>query len=277
MSRSIAGKRIVLTGASSGIGRALALELSSQGAILTLAARSADKLQDVVRELSVNPPKAFAIPCDLTVEEERERLINAAVQSMGGIDILINNAGIASWGHFANSDEAVLREVMEVNFFGPVDLTRLAIPHLALGNQAAIVNVSSMCGRRAMPAWPEYSASKFALCGLSESLRGELARFDIGVILIVPGLTRTGLREHMPRNEGKAQIDFDKGMTAQSVATKIIAGMVRGKSEVVIGGDARWMLRMHRWFPRLLDYLICRKVKKLYANAELVRTKNASP
>src|SRR5437879_6266121 len=136
MSRTLAGKRVILTGASSGIGLALAENLSRAGANLVLAARSTDKLNELARTLSSASTKAFAVPTDLTVEEERERLVRTAVAKLGGIDILINNAGIASWGHFANSDEAVLREVMEVNFFAPVDLIRLAIPHLAMGNEA---------------------------------------------------------------------------------------------------------------------------------------------
>jgi short-subunit dehydrogenase len=264
MARSLAGKRAVLTGASSGIGRALAVELARHGAQLVLAARSAGPLDELAHNLSAPNQKAFTVQTDVTSTDDRERLIRTAVEKMGGIDLLINNAGIASWGHFATSDEAVMREVMEVNFFAPIELMRLAIPHLTKGNEPAIVNISSMCGRRAMPAWPEYSASKFALSGISESLRAELARFDIDVILVVPGLTKTDLRAHMPRNEGKARIDFDKGMAPEAVAVKIVGAIRRGKREVVIGSDAKWMLRMHRWFPRLLDRIICRKVKKIY-------------
>ena len=157
-----------------------------------------------------------------------------------------------------------MREVMEVNFFAPAELIRLAIPHLTRGVEPVIVNVSSMCGRRGMPAWPEYSASKFALSGLSESLRGEMARFGIDVVLVVPGMARTSLREHMLRNEGKAKIDFEAGMPPEQVAAKIVGAIRKRKREVVIGSDAKWMLRMHRWFPRLLDRLVCRKVKKIY-------------
>lgn len=264
MSRALAGRRAVLTGASSGIGRALAVELARNGVHLVLASRSAEPLNELARNLSTPDQKAIAVPTDVTVPDERERLIRTAVEKLGGIDLLINNAGIASWGHFATSDEAVMREVMEVNFFAPIELMRLAIPHLTHGQQPIIVNISSMCGRRGMPAWPEYSASKFALSGITESLRGEMARFDIDTLLVVPGMTKTELREHMPRNEGKARIDFDKGMTAEQVAGKIVRGIVRGKREIVIGSDAKWMLRMHRWFPRLLNRLICRRVKKLY-------------
>src|SRR5580693_7278049 len=105
MSRTLAGKRVILTGASSGIGRALAGELARIGAHVILAARSAEKLNELARSLASGATKVFAIPTDVTVDAERERLIAAAVEKLGGIDLLINNAGIASWGHFANSDE----------------------------------------------------------------------------------------------------------------------------------------------------------------------------
>jgi short-subunit dehydrogenase len=269
MARALANKRVLITGASSGIGRALAVAFANQGSKLVIAARSSERLDELARQLSPLTT-VVAVAGDLANEEDRAQLIDAAVAKLGGLDILVNNAGIASWGHFANSDESVMREIMEINFFAPVELMRLAIPHLTRGDEPAIVNVSSMCGRRGMPAWPEYSASKFALSGLSESLRGEMARFGIDVVLAVPGLTKTNLRENMPRNEGKAKIDFDAGMKPEEVASQIIRATIKGKSEVVIGGDARRMLRMHRWFPRLLDKLICRKVKKLYARPEFV-------
>lgn len=182
------------------------------------------------------------------------------------MDGLINNAGIASWCHFQNSDESVLRQIMEVNFFAPVELIRLAIPHLTHGNQPIIVNVSSMTGRKAMPAWPEYSASKHALCGITEALRGEMARFDIETLLVIPGLTKTGLQKDMLRNEGKAKIDYSAGMEPAGVAKKILGALQSGNEEIVIGSDAKNMLRMNRFFPRLLDKLIARKVAKLYQN-----------
>ena len=110
---------------------------------------------------------------------------------LGGLDVLINNAGVASFGHFAECTEVILRQVMEVNFFAPAELIRLAVPVLTRGRQPAVVNVASMCGRRGIPAWAEYSASKFALCGLSEALRAELVRFDVDVLLVLPGVTRS--------------------------------------------------------------------------------------
>src|SRR5947209_16378727 len=154
---------------------------------------------------------------------------------------------------------------MEVNFFAPVELMRLALPVLCHGRQPAFVNVSSMCGRRGLPAWPEYSASKYALVGMTEALRGEMARFDIDVLLILPGLTKSDLGRNLLRNEGKMKISFDAGMPPETVASGILHALRKNKPETVIGREAIWMLRLQRFVPRLLDWLIDRRVRKLYA------------
>lgn len=261
MKRDLKGKRILLTGASGGIGQAIARRLSREGARLVLASRSEDKLRTLAAELGT---QVLPVGADLMAEADRQRLLDAAVAKFGGLDVLVNNAGIASWAHFANSTEAILRQIMEVNFFAPADLIRRAIPILTEGAQPAIVNVASMCGRKAMPAWSEYSASKYALCGLTESLRGELARFGIDVLLIVPGLTNSGFPGHFLKSEGKANIEFDQGMPPDEVAEGIVGALRKNRTETVLGADAKRMLRMHRWFPRLLDWLIARKVTKLY-------------
>ncbi len=200
----------------------------------------------------------------MTVPADRERLLRSAVEKWGGLDVLINNAGVASFGHFATSTEEVLRQVMEVNFFAPAELTRLAIPYLRMGRLPAIVNVASMCGRRGVPAWPEYSASKFALCGLTEALQGEMARFDIDVLLVVPGLTSTGLSQHLLRNAGRMKINHQGGMPAEKVAAGILRALTRGKAETILGWEARWILRANRWFPWLVNAFMARKVRKLY-------------
>ena len=189
MNRNLQNRRILITGASSGIGRPLAEQLAQQGARLALAARSEDKLQEIADRLGRRRSSGRANRRDRT--EDRQRLLDRVVEQFGGLDVLDQQCRHRKLGHFADSTEEILRQIMEVNFFAPAELIRLAIPILTDGEQPAIVNVSSMCGRRAMPAWTEYSASKFALCGLTEALRGELARFDIDVLLVLPGLTRS--------------------------------------------------------------------------------------
>lgn len=264
MSHVLAGKRCILTGASSGIGRAIAIELANAGVKLALAARSADKLSALADEL---PTDAVAFPTDVTSAADRERLVTEAVSHFGGLDLLVNVAGVASFGHFATSTESINRQVMETNFFAPVELTRIAMPYLTDGHDPRVCYLTSMCGRRGMPAWPEYSASKFALVGMAEAFRAEFARFGVGVTTIVPGLTQTQWAAHLLRNEGKMDIPYGQGMTPEEVAKRTVAAIAAGKSEVVLGAEARKILLMNKFFPRLLNRLIARKVRKLYETA----------
>jgi short-subunit dehydrogenase len=262
MAYDMKGARVLVTGASSGIGRSLVRLAAGQGARLLAVGRSEVRLNDLVREL----PGAEIVPVvgDVTRPADRQRMLDTAVQRFGGLDVLVNNAGVASFGHFSTSSEEVMRQVMEVNFFAPAELMRLAIPLLTQGRHPAIVNVASMCGRRGVPAWPEYSASKFALCGLNDALRAEFARFDVDVLLIVPGLTQTSLRENLLHNTGRLKIDFEEGMKPEVVAEGILRALRKRKRETVLGWEARWILRVNRWLPWLVDRLMARKVRKLY-------------
>lgn len=263
MARSIEGKRILVTGASSGIGHTLARQLAQAGGSVLAVARTETKLRELV-EACTGPGVIEPHVGDVTVPEDRGRMIETMRTRFGGLDILINNAGVAGSGHFATSSEDLLRQTMEVNFFAPVELTRLAVPVLTDGKEPLVVYVASMCGRRAMPAWSEYSASKFALCGFVESMRSELARFDIDVTLIVPGLTNSGLPAHLIRHEAKLKVDYTKGMSTDYVSERILRAIRKGTREVVLGSEAKWMLRINRWFPRLVDRLIARRVRRLH-------------
>lgn len=265
MSRDLTGKRAILTGASGGIGRAIAVDLVKAGVRVALASRNLEKLNALASELKAAGGDVLAVPTDVTKADNRQHLVDAAVAAFGGLDLLVNNAGVGSWGHFANSTEEICRTVMEVNFFGPIELTRLAMPHLTNGDQPAIVNVTSMCGRKGMPAWPEYSASKFALVGMSEAWRAEFARFDVDVLTIVPGMTNSGFQNNWLRTDGKADLRFDEGMTPEYLAGKIIAAIRKNRTETVCGSEARRLLRFNRFFPRLTNWLIARRVKKLYS------------
>jgi short-subunit dehydrogenase len=266
MKRELRDRRVLITGASSGIGYSLAEQAGAAGARLALAARSAGRLDELAAKLTAQGVDVLAVPTDVTAEEDRRRLLDRVVERFGGLDVLINNAGVASFAHFADSSEAILRQIMEVNFFAPVELIRLAIPVLARGRQPAVVNVASMCGRRGMPAWPEYSASKFALCGMSEALRGELVRFDIDVLVVLPGLTRTGMPAHLLKKQGRFKIDFDGGMPPEAVAAGILRAVEANRAETVLGREAKWMLRVNRFCPRLVDWLIARRIRKMYAS-----------
>jgi short-subunit dehydrogenase len=231
---------------------------------LVLASRNAKALNELAERLRNAGGDVATIPTDIAEPAERGRLVEGAVAALGGLDLLVNNAGIGSWGHFSTSTPEIMRKVMEVNFFGPIELTRLAIPHLMQGNQPAVASVTSMCGRKGMPAWPEYSASKFALVGMSEAWRGEFARFDVDVLTIVPGMTDSGFQNNWLRTDGKAELNFVEGMKPEEVAAGIVEALRRNRTEVVLGLEARRLLRFNRYFPRLTDWLIARNVRKLY-------------
>jgi short-subunit dehydrogenase len=265
MARDLKGKRAIITGASGAIGQALATELVKAGARVALAARNEGALNELATRLKGQGGDVLVVPTDVTSAEQRKHLVDSAVAAFGGLDLLVNNAGVGSWGHFADSTESINRTVMEVNFFAPVELTRLSMPHLTDGNQPAVVNVTSRCGRKGLPAWPEYSASKFALIAMCEAWRCEFARFGVDVVTVVPGRTVGGFEKNLLRRDGRANLDFHKGMTPEYLAEHVVRAIRRNKRELVIGSEAVWLLRFNKFFPRLTDWLIARKVKKLYA------------
>jgi short-subunit dehydrogenase len=264
MRRSLLGKRVLITGASSGIGRALAEAAATRGMRVLLAARSGRVLEDVAQTIRAQGGDAIVVVMDVTKPEDRQRAIDVAVKEWGGLDVLVNNAGVSAHGHFVDLDEQILRQIMEVNFFAVAELCRLAIPVLAMGAQPLIVNVSSMCGRRGVPAWTEYSASKFAVCGFSEALRAELARFGIDLMLVVPGLAQTGLGAHLLARKGRMPTDFSKGLPVATVAARMLDGMEKNKAELRLEREARLLLFVNRFLPRFVDRRMAALVRKLY-------------
>ncbi|MFM7110462.1 MAG: SDR family NAD(P)-dependent oxidoreductase, partial [Planctomycetota bacterium] len=187
MRRDLVGWRVIITGASRGIGRELAIQAAASGARVLATGRDESALASLSADAAAAGDECLHLSGDITNPEFRERLVGHAEHAMGGLDGLVNNAGIGTWNHVGAGDEATFRSIMETNFFAPVELVRSALPLLRLGNRPAILNVASRCGRCALPSWTEYSASKAALVGISESMRAEFARFDIDVLLALPG------------------------------------------------------------------------------------------
>jgi short-subunit dehydrogenase len=267
MWRKLRDRAVLLTGASRGIGKNTAKLLAQRGARLMLTARSADEIESLTESLRQQGAVAFTHAADLTDPAQREAVVADAVEKLGGLDILINNAGLASFGHFDTSTEAVLRQLMEINFFVPAELMRLCLPHLARGRQPAIVNVSSICGKRGIPAWPEHCASKFALNGLTEALRAEFARFDVAVLIVSPGVTRADdLNRHLLRNEGRMNMNFANAQPPEKVARKIVRTLEWNWPDAISGWTAMWIARGERLCPWLLDWILERKVRQLYGS-----------
>lgn len=272
MRRNLIGRSILVTGASRGIGRRVALRLAKLGARLIVTARSEDELATLVAEIRGFGGEAESVTMDLTDPLHRELLVAAASEHYGGLDVLVNAAGVASFGEFATSTPSILRQVMEINFFVPAELIRLARPHLqqsalnADGWRPAIVNVASICGRCGIPSLPEHCASKHAFVGLTETLRAEYARFHIDVLLVLPGVVQSDdLNRHLIRNEGQIYLNFDGAQKADSVADSVVRSLIRNRREQAVGfvsGTVWWSKRL---WPRVLRWVMKRKVQKFAA------------
>jgi short-subunit dehydrogenase len=264
MSRDLRGRAVLLTGASRGIGRCVAQLLAQEGSRLVVTARSAPELESLAQHLRAAGIEAHGCAVDLTDPDDRARLVRFTIEKLGGLDVLINNAGLCSFGEFASSSEDILRRIMEINFFAPVELIRLCLPHLATSkHRPAVVNVASICGRRGIPSFPEHCASKFALVGLTEALRGELARFDIDVNLVIPGLVRPDdMGRHLLRNEGRIYLNWAGAQKPEKVARGILRSLQANRREKVVGLIALQVHRCSRWMPWLMDWILAHKVRK---------------
>jgi short-subunit dehydrogenase len=256
--RRLTGRRALVTGASSGIGRALAIELAKRGVDLVLLARREERLTEVAAEIKALGRRAIPVVGDVTDPDSRRRAIDTARQQLGGLDILVNNAGVAAHGRFAEADPGRIRPIFEVNFFAPVELIRDAIPVLREGTLPVVVNIGSILGERGAPHKSEYSASKFALHGFSEAVRPELARLGIDVLLVAVGPTET---EHFDvLLEGSAELPWGNPsrQPADNVARRIVRAIRCRRRKIVTGWRGILLLAANRLFPRILDRILGR-------------------
>jgi len=260
--RKIAGRRVLITGASSGIGAALARALVSEGAIVTLTARRKDRLDALLYELNTagSSEVAFALVGDITDADHRSALIQFANEKMGGLDTLVNNAGTGAIGPFLEADESRLRKIMEVNFFAVTELIRTAASTLQANDDPVIVNIGSVLGHRAMPSKSEYCASKFAVHGFTDALRAELngTESPIDVILVSPSTTKSEFFDQLIENDGSSTKN-PYGMTADQVALKTIGAIERGKYEVILSASGKLLVWLDRLSPALAGW-IARKI-----------------
>jgi short-subunit dehydrogenase len=273
--RNIAGLRILITGASQGIGRALAVAAARRGARVLAAARSAERLDGLAREVRGAGGVLETVQADVTAAEDRRRLAEAAVRHFGGLDVLVNNAGIGATGHFVEASPRRLRAIMEVNFFGLTETTRVCLPLLRQGQRPAVVNISSIVARRGIPARSEYSASKFAVQGFSEALRAEWAKDGIDVLIVNPGLTQTNFSQNMLEQKALLPMDHLRGMTAERVAEATLRALERGRHETTLTLKGRLLLLVNRFLPRLVDALIRRRVRGLFRDEIAARRARA--
>lgn len=256
--RSLAERRFVITGASSGLGAALAKALVAYRPRLVLTARRGDRLESLAAELRTQGAQATCVAGDIASPEIRAAVVEAAVREFGGLDVLVNNAGVGALGRFENSASERLRQIFEVNFFALVELTRTALPILKQGNQPLIVNVGSILGRRGIPRMSEYCASKFAVQGFSESLRAEVAADGLGVLVVNPGTSETEFQASVIERRGETPWPQRPGTPAAVVARAMIRAMQAGKHEIVPSFSGRLLVWLNRVSPRLADAFLAR-------------------
>jgi len=259
-------KVVIITGASSGIGKACAIELASRGANLVLAARQYVTLCELTAELEKQYQiKAVAVQADVSKEADCEFLIKQAIMTFSRIDVLINNAGLSMRALFNGLDLSVLKNLMDVNFWGTVYCSKFALPEI-LKTKGTIVGVSSIAGYRGLPGRTGYSASKFAMNGFMEALRTELLKTGVNVLVACPGFTASNIRVAALAENGEAHgetsMEEGKMMLPQMVAKIIVDGIASRKRTLVMTGQGKLTVWLNKLLPGLADNLVYKHFTK---------------
>lgn len=248
---NIQGKTALVTGASRGIGRAIALELAQQGAKrLLLLARDAARLAEVAREIEALGVEVVTLALDLTQSVEVNIALARAWRDYGPIHLLVNCAGVAHQASFLQSQLSQVYEEIDVNLVGMYTVTRCIARRMAAQREGRIVNVSSLMGKVAAPTMATYSATKFAILGFTQSLRGELAAYNIRVIALLPSLTDTDMVREFQWFRWVVPI------TPKKVAQVLVAGLHEESSEILVGWQSHLAVWCNRIAPRLLERIL---------------------
>jgi short-subunit dehydrogenase len=256
--RAIEGSRVIVTGASSGIGRALVVALIERGASVVAMARRRERLDALAAELSVEE-RLVCVAGDVTEPVDRAAALANCTDRFGGLDCLVNNAGIGGLGPFSEAGPERLRRIMEVNLFAAAEFTREALPHLRRGRAPLVVNVGSVLGHVAVPGKSEYCASKFALHGLSDALRIELGREGIDVLLVSPSTTSSEFFERAEDESSKSATNRLRGaMSPEAVAKRIVSAMQRGRREIILSAGGNLLVWLDRLCPTLASWILKR-------------------
>lgn len=254
--KDLKGKVIVITGASSGIGFACSKLFAQIGMKVVMSARNPEKLAAAEAAVRAISSDVLAVPTDVSVENDCREMIQKAADRFGGIDILINNAGISMRALFKDLDLSVIRRLMDTNFWGTVYCTKFALPYL-LASKGSVVGISSIAGYIGLPARTGYSASKFAIHGFLKTLRVENLKTGLHVMIVTPGFTASNIRVTALGPQGKAQgespRDEGKMMTAEEVAQHVLKGILKRKQKVVLTFEGKMVYFLRKFVPTLLD------------------------
>lgn len=258
-------KVVIITGASSGIGKALAEKFAELHANLVLASRNSSALEMLAEKLQDRKINLLVVKTDVSKESDCKELIDQTVKRFGRIDILVNNAGISMRALFENTDLTVIKQLMDVNFWGTVYCTKYALPYL-LTEKGSVVGVSSIAGYKGLPGRSGYSASKFAIQGFLEVLRIENMSRGLHVLIACPGFTASNIRNTALAGDGSQQgespRDESSMMTAEKVADKIITAIQKKKQNIIMTSQGKMTVLLNKFFPKWMDRIVYNHMSK---------------
>lgn len=258
-------KVVIITGASSGIGNALAQNFIRMGENVVMAARDIVKLKEMEIGLHIDQKKILSVKTDVSNESDCRNLIKKTIEKFGTIDILINNAGISMRAIVEEVDLSVLKRVMDVNFWGTVYCTKFALPWL-IASKGTVVGVSSIAGYKGLPGRSGYSASKFAVQGFLEVLRIENMKKGLHVLIACPGFTASNIRTNALAADGSQQGESPRNekkmMTPDKVAERIIEGIRRKKHRIILTTQGNITVTLNKFFPKTVDKLVFNHLAK---------------
>ncbi|MBB1333595.1 MULTISPECIES: SDR family oxidoreductase [unclassified Pseudoalteromonas] len=255
-------KTVWITGASSGIGKELAIQLAHLGANIILSARSADKLNQLCSELPAGQHKV--IPLDLSQPERVLEYVTNSMATIGNVDILINNGGVSQRSLFLENDFIVYRQLMEVNYFGLIALTKAVLPSMVKNGGGCVVSISSVAGKVGSKFRTGYSGSKYAVVGFMDCLRAEVANKNIHCLTICPGSIKTAIAHNSLNEHGiaqnKAEYSIENGMDVTAAVKQMVSAIAKRKDEVVVGeGISGWAPTIKRFFPSFFNRMTAKK------------------
>ena len=259
------GNVAIVTGASSGIGKAIALAFADAGIHLVLAARTPGKLEETANLCQQYGPDVIQVPTDVSDPEQCYNLIDKAIKHFQRLDILVNNAGISMRALFEHMDLSVMEKTMGINFWGTVYCTHAALPHL-LNTKGWVIGISSIAGFRGLPARTAYSASKFAMNGFLEALRTENRRTGLRVLTVCPGFTASNIRESALDASGKPQGSSPRTeeamMQPETVAKQMLKAMRQNKKTLILSRQGRLTVLLNKLANGLMDRMVFNHMAK---------------
>jgi dehydrogenase/reductase SDR family member 7B len=252
-------KVVWITGASSGIGEALAVAFSREGAKLVLSSRNAAELERVRKECEA-PDRHLVLPLDLMKQDAIKRAAADVLKTFEHVDVLVHSGGVSQRSLVIDTDLAIDRAIMDLNFFGTVALTKAVLPSMLARKSGHIVPISSVIGHVGVPLRSAYATSKHALHGFFDTLRAETEKDGIRVTIVCPGYVRTKVSENALRGDGSRYGKIDdshaRAMRPEDAAPRIVDGVAKGKQEVRVGGKEIWAIALKRFFPRLTSRMV---------------------